>query len=238
MKFKLNGKSSIPLDRLRGDLSRRIQNFGKAIAQGAARAGSETLVRRIGESGTGPWRKLYKGAIQYRETDEGVKFVINGETDATLTTHSAETTLVTFVGDGDSIAILAEYGKFVVDLIPPYLFSGISYRVEEGVDESTVANRRAELAGTPIRELTTKLDSVLTRSGDFAAFDNGQIFDIKFLAKAMEIGLPGHKQHKHWAIAAESVRSSLAKPSSDTVRAADAALAGADVPTTTDIPGQ
>lgn len=239
MKFDLTGRSSVPLDRLRGEISKRVENFGKAIAQGAAKKGAETVVRRIGESwATDNWKKLYKGAIRYRETEEGVKFVISAESDATITTHPAETTLVSFSGEGDALEILGSYGKFPVDMIPPLNYRGISYIAEEGVDEETVSARRAALAGTLVSDLSVKLGAILPRSDGFANFDNGQIFDIKFLAKAMELGLPGYKQHKHWGIAAENVRSALEKPSSDVRRAADAALAGADVPTETDIDGQ
>lgn len=180
------------------ELERRFRVAAGVAAANAALHIAEIVRSRIPSGG---WYDIYKKAITYFSSADGMRYAVSGHWETQFSTFPADTTLVEFTGTSDIASVLVQFNPWVIDQLPA--ISG-GYRVAATAKPSSAADveaRRKVLVGvaTPIRD---KLKGAGATIVDGFPVVNGRVYaDIAFMARALEHGLAGLKRIPHWIVA-------------------------------------
>lgn len=180
------------------ELERRLRIAGSVAAANAAVHITDIVRSQIPSGG---WYDIYKKAITYFASADGMKYAVSGHWETQFSTFPADTTLVTFTGTSDIASVLVQFNPWVIDQLPA--ISG-GYRVAATAKPQSVSDveaRRKVLVGvaTPIRD---KLKAAGATIVDGFPVVNGRVYaDIAFMARALEHGLAGLKRIPHWLVA-------------------------------------
>jgi len=216
MKFKLKKLPGPSLERLIADIPSRIENLSRVIGQGLAERAVKTVNSKLLDPT--PWIKVYSRSITFRETADGLNFAVVGLSESPLSKVDASTTLVKFTNtedqDDPGISELVVHSPWAVDQIPPFVFNGTAVSANANPDEVMMARERNNKIKDQVTTILKNLNLPKSASG-FPIFKNGEYSDIKFMARAMELGITGHKKTVHWSVAANKIGDYLGRlPSS------------------------
>ena len=231
MKFKATFTPSRSLEELKDQLPTRLRNLQRAIGQDLAAQTADVVKAKI-PSGKW-WQKLYRDAITYREHADGNEWAVAGLAKTMIGDVDAETSEIRFAGLTPDGAALRPYNPWVLDQIPVIAGGYKDSVVVRSAGESVVTGHRSRLVRiVPIAIQTLEDSGFSIEDGGKLQLNGATYVDIAFLAWAMEVGADGHERIPHWGPAANKLRTNAEKwaRSAPTVRKADAALLGEEIP--------
>ncbi|MDX1486860.1 MAG: hypothetical protein R3268_01570 [Acidiferrobacterales bacterium] len=232
MTFHAQFKSDFPLDKISKDLDRRFHNAKRAIGRKLAQEVTKEVLKRV-PPGAG-WLDIYRKAITYRESEDGMQWAVFGMSEIKLQDPPAETSLLAFQGNDEFTAILSPYNPWPVDLIPPIAGGYKGNAVVRNVAASEVEAARDRL--NPLRGV---IEKALSDAGatvmppEFLVEILGKVYaDIAYMAKRMELGYDGFPRIPHWGPAASKLNTMAERwaGQSESTEEVHSAFRGANLP--------
>lgn len=176
-------------------LQARLRQAASLVADTIAEKVAEKVRQKIPEGG---WYDIYREAIQYFVSSDGLKHAISGRWEAKFESFPAETTLLTITGDDEVAAAIIQHNPWPIDILPA-ISGGYRFNVvAKPASAATVEDRRLSILPS-IGSVKTALKTAGATPIDGLPTINSIVYaDIAFMARALEHGLAGLKRVPHW----------------------------------------
>lgn len=190
-------------DKFRKEALKRIRAGQTAAGRALAEPFLKAVKKRVKMSETPDqphtaWVKLYKDALVWLETKDGLGWAVAGFSLTKLQTVPAATTQIKFMDGGGQVIDVVRPYIWTVDTLPA--ISG-GYRADAIVrpaSQSEMESHRATLQ-PELPRIIEQLKNAGAQVIDAFPTVNGQVLmDLKFLQLRMEHGLGGFPRVPHW----------------------------------------
>jgi len=203
--FKLEQKLSMPIKQLAPMFEARAQKVGTVIGRALAEHTTEEVVKRIPDFGG--WYRIYRDAIEYKESPDGREWAVVGEVPVDLKQIPANASLIYFDGMSEIGAVMKAYNPWPVDKIPP-IAGGYNDKLKVRPSFGFVVNsnrKRIKKLLPAIQQNLQELGAQLLPPSEMVEARGKVYADLVTLAACLEEGCGDFPRVRHWKPAASKL---------------------------------